>query len=328
MSAASSFEHLEEVFKAYLGKKGQLGDILKGLKDLSPEEKQVIGPLANKAKIAMTEAFEKKKNALAREEVEERIKNEWLDITLPGLKQADFSGPGAVNPFSEFSRRAVEIFKKLGFTIWDGGHVVHDYENFEFLNFPQDHPARDMQDTFFLDDGYLLRTQTSTVQGPILKKQDFPIRAVVPGRCFRNEATDATHEVIFTQLEGVVVDENISVSHLIAMLKHFLKEVFGPQVKTRIRPGYFPFVEPGLELEVDSNTLFGKSEGQEPKWMEVMPCGMIHPHVLKEAGIDHKKYSGFAFGFGLSRLTMLHYGIEDCRLMFAEDAKYLKQFIA
>ncbi len=324
---AQTLSSLEMVEKEYLGKSGALQEILKGLKDMTVEEKKVVGPLVNTAKQELLAHVEEKKQLLAEKAIEEQVANEWLDVTLPGRRQAQFDQEGAQNPFSAFTHKAVEIFERLGFAVWEGDHIVHDYENFQALNFTHDHPARDMQDTFYLDEDVVLRTHTSSMQNKILSRKNYPIRAVVPGRCFRNEATDATHEVIFSQIEGVVVDEHISVSHLIGTLRLFLQEVFGPQVKTRIRPGYFPFVEPGLELEVDAASLYGESYDGDAKWVEVMPCGMIHPNVLREAGIDSSKYAGFAFGFGLTRLAMLDYGIKDARLLFAHDAKFLRQFL-
>ncbi len=321
----TSYEELEVLFKDLLGKNGELSEILKGIKDLSDEDKKSVGPLANGAKLKIEEYFHLKKSALKSAEIATRIQNEILDISLPGKWQPQFDMKGAHNPFALFMDKSINIFSRLGFEVWDGSHIVSDFDCFESLNFKADHPARDMQDTFYVEDGYLLRTHTSALQNKILSTKEFPIRAIAPGKCFRNEATDSTHEVIFSQLEGVVVDEHITVSHLIGTLKYFLKEIFGKEIRSRIRPGYFPFVEPGLELEIDKNELMG-IESNTPKWMEVMPCGMIHPKVLEKAGIDPKKYSGFAFGFGIDRLAMMTYGISDVRMMFSDDKKFLLQF--
>lgn len=324
-----TIEQLEEVYKAYLGKGGQLQEILRGLKDLSPEEKKTVGAHANQVRIEIQNHYEEMQKLMRAKEIEKRIKSERLDTSLPG-KTMYSEMRGVESPFSVFLEECVEVFKRMGFGIWDGKHIVSDYENFEALNFPENHPARAMQDTFYVEGGDLLRTHTSALQNEILKTKDFPIRALVPGKCFRNEATDARHEAIFIQLEGVVVDKDINISHLIGTLEHFLREIFKKDIKTRIRPGYFPFVEPGLELETECLICGGTGDNcrlcKGLGWLEVMPCGMIHPNVLEEAGIDSKEYSGFAFGFGVSRLAQLRYDIEDCRLMFSADPKYLRQF--
>lgn len=323
----SSFENLEEIYKYYLGKEGKLNGILKSLKDLSVEEKKIVGPLANTLRIKIEEAHSVKKAVLEELEIEKQIENGWMDTSLPGKKH-QMKQHGSLSPFAQFSRDSVEIFKNLGFQLWDGNHIVTDFENFESLNFPEDHPAREMQDTFYVEGGSVLRTHTSSMQNAILSTKDFPIRAIVPGKCFRHEATDARHEAIFLQLEGIVVGKGIAVSDLIGTLKHFLDAVFEGDVKTRIRPGYFPFVEPGLELEIDCRVCRGtgcklcKGLG----FIEVMPCGMIHPNVLKHAGIDSNEYSGFAFGFGISRLAQLKYGIADTRMMYSTDPRFMSQF--
>lgn len=328
LEIAQTEEQVDLALKDILGKDGKLQEILKGIKDLPDDQKKMVGPAANALKEEATTLATTKKNSLATAALQAALQETIFDPTMPGRPTVDLSGQGGLSPFTRMADKAVRVFEKLGFTIWDGGDIVNDFENFSALNFPDDHPAREMHDTFYVEQGYLLRTHTSTLQYHILKKKDFPIRAIVPGKCFRNEATDARHEAMFTQLEGVVVDKGITVSHLIATLEHFLKEIFEEDVKTRIRPGYFPFVEPGLELEI--NCLVCKGEGcklcKGLGWIEVMPCGMIHPNVLRGAGVDPQEYSGFAFGFGLSRLTQLKYAISDCRLMFSDDPKYLNQF--
>lgn len=323
---AQTMDLLEDTYKEIVGKTGELSQILKGLKDATLEEKQVVGPLANSARVKIEEEFGKRKHELRVLSVRAKIEQEHIDISLPGRKQHQFSElSGAHNPFDVCMKKCVEVFERCGFEVWDGSHIVSDFDCFGSLNFKEDHPARDMQDTFYVEDGYILRTHTSALQNAILSQKNFPIRAIAPGKCFRNEATDATHEVIFEQLEGVVVDEHSTVSHLIGTLKFFLQQIFEKDISTRIRPGYFPFVEPGLELEIDRNQLFG-IDADKPKWLEVMPCGMIHPEVLRKAGIDPQKYSGFAFGFGITRLAMLTYGMNDVRLMFSGDPAYLTQF--
>jgi len=328
LSSLDSDSGLEEHMKEYLGKSGKLTDVLKGIKDLSDEEKKEIGSEANRIRDVLSKAFEEKKLEIAKKVVATRIESEWMDVTLPGKRMDAYAQRGGLNPFSAFQRECEEIFKKMGFTVWDGPHIVSDYDNFGSLNFPDHHPARDMQDNFFLDHGFLLRAHTSAMQNTILKTKEFPIRAIVPGRVFRNEATDARHEAIFTQLEGIVIDKGITVTHLMAVLQMFVKELFGEDVKFRTRPGYFPFVEPGIELDIDCLVCHGSGCGlcKGLGWTEVMPCGMIHPNVLKEAGIDPLEYSGFAFGFGLSRLTQMKYGIEDVRMLFSSDKRFLDQF--
>ncbi|PIV90094.1 phenylalanine--tRNA ligase subunit alpha [Candidatus Gracilibacteria bacterium CG17_big_fil_post_rev_8_21_14_2_50_48_13] len=328
IESATTSEAIDDIIKGFLGKNGGLGEILKGIKDLPDDQKKLVGPEANKQKDALLSFAEQKKSALAEAALTAALETSTFDPTMPGKKNLNLEQLGGLSPFTRMADKAVRVFEKLGFAVWDGGDIVNDFENFGALNFPDDHPAREMHDTFYVEQGYLLRTHTSTLQYHILKTKDFPIRAIVPGKCFRNEATDARHEAIFTQLEGIVVDTNITVTHLIATLELFLKEIFEEDVKTRIRPGYFPFVEPGLELEIHCLVCHGsgcrlcKGLG----WIEVMPCGMIHPNVLKNAGVDPEKYSGFAFGFGLSRLTQLKYAIADCRLMYADDPKFLGQF--
>lgn len=327
-ASATTEQQVDDCVKEILGKGGALQEILKGIKDLPDEEKKLVGPMANDLKQRVAALAEEKKMLLADAAMEAALNESIFDPTMPGRTTLDLSDQGGLSPFTRMMYKAVRVFEKLGFDVWDGGDIVNDFENFGALNFPDDHPAREMHDTFYVEQGYLLRTHTSTLQHHILKEQKFPIRAIVPGKCFRNEATDARHEAIFTQLEGVVVDTHINVSHLIGTLEHFLQEMFDEPIKTRIRPGYFPFVEPGMELE--TNCLVCKGAGcklcKGLGWIEVMPCGMIHPNVLRGAGVDPEKYSGFAFGFGLSRLTQLKYGIGDCRLMFSDDPKYLKQF--
>ena len=325
---ATTLLALEEIEKEVLGKSGSLNMILKGLKDLSPEERQEVGGEANKVKKEIMDAHSQRKDWLYKQEIERKIAEEWMDVTLPGKKNMLFAEKGGLHPHTIVSEECLKIFKRLGFTVWEGPHIVSDFDNFEAVNVPKDHPARDMQDTFYVEKGFVLRTQTSSMQNTILKTRDFPIRAVVPGRVFRNEATDCRHEATFLQLEGLMVDKGITISHLIWVLQDFLKELFGKDIKFRIRPGYFPFVEPGMELEIYCLVCKGKGCGlcKGIGWTEVMPCGMIHPKVLELAGIDSTEYSGFAFGFGLSRLVQMKYGLEDARMLFSDDMRFLKQF--
>lgn len=328
LGEAVTLSQLEEVEKQVLGKSGSLNMILKGLKDLSPEERGKVGGEANRVKKELVEYFFERKKEIEEKDIEARIATEWMDVTLPGKKDVRFMEKGGLHPHTVVANKCIDIFKRLGFTVWDGPHMVSDFDNFEAVNVPKDHPARDMQDTFYLEKGFVLRTQTSSMQNTILKTKDFPIRAIVPGRVFRNEAVDCRHEATFMQLEGIMVDKGITLANLEWVLQDFLKELFGKDVKFRIRPGYFPFVEPGMELEIDCLVCHGKGCGlcKGLGWTEVMPCGMIHPRVLKLAGIDPKEYSGFAFGFGLSRLVQMKYAIEDVRLLYSDDMRFLKQF--
>lgn len=328
LEKAMTWEALEEVEKSVLGKTGSLNNILKGLKDLSPEEKQSVGGEANRVKKELLDIFFAKKKDIEYKAIEEKVATEWMDVTLPGKKNPTFSEKGGLHPHTTIANECINIFKRLGFAVWEGPHIVSDFDNFEAVNVPKDHPARDMQDTFYLEKGFVLRTHTSSMQNTILKTKEFPIRAIVPGRVFRNEATDCRHEATFMQLEGIMVDKGITLANLEWVLQDFLKELFGKDVKFRIRPGYFPFVEPGMELEIDCLVCHGKGCGlcKGLGWTEVMPCGMIHPRVLELAGIDPNEYSGFAFGFGLSRLVQMKYGIEDARYLFSDDMRFLKQF--
>ena len=325
LESITDLQALEQLDKTYFGRKeGKLNTILKSLKDLSSEEKAVIGPLANTIKGELQIAFEGKKAALENAELEQQLATEKIDVTLPGIPPQK----GSLHPLTQILDECIAIFESLGFTCWDGPEIDSDYHNFQAVNIPEHHPARDMQDTFFLDEGCVLRTQTSAMQNRVLRNSEYPIRAIIPGRVFRNEATDASHDVQFYQLEGIMVDKNISIANLINILKTFLKALFGKEIKFRIRPGYFPFVEPGLEL--DMSCLLCEGNGcamcKYSGWSEVMPCGMIHPNVLKEAGIDSNEYTGFAFGFGITRLAVMKYGIEDVRHLNSGDLRFLRQF--
>lgn len=322
---AQTLDTLETVERSYFGRKeGKLNTILKSLKDLSPEEKAVMGPLANSLKQTMQKAIEQKRATLENALLDEQLRSEKIDTTLPGTKIP----LGSLHPLTQIQEDCISIFESLGFTVWDGPEIDSDYHNFQAVNVPEHHPARDMQDTFFLDDGVVLRTQTSAMQNRVLRNSEFPIRAIIPGRVFRNEATDTSHDTQFYQLEGIMVDKGVSLSNLTYILKTFLKNLFGKEIEFRIRPGYFPFVEPGLELDMSCLLCEGKgcTVCKHTGWSEVMPCGMIHPNVLAEAGIDSNEYTGFAFGFGITRLAIMKYGIEDVRLLNGGDLRFLSQF--
>lgn len=331
LASTPNLVDLDKIRVAYLGKKGSITGLLKGMKDLSHEERKEFGKKVNELKSSVTETIEKKKAELKEKEIEAEIKTmPQFDITTP----ADLTR-GSYHPITLVQRQCETIFKSMGFTVEDYSEVVTDYECFESLNIPKHHPARDMQDTYYLENGQLLKSQTSAAQNAIIKKygkglveNGTPIKAIFPGRCFRNEATDATHENTFFQMEGVMVDKDISISNLIYFMKTMLSEVFRKDIKVRLRPGFFPFVEPGFELDI--NCLICGGEGcpscNRSGWLELCPCGMIHPEVLKEGGIDPEEYTGFAFGLGLTRLVMMKYGVKDIRDLNSGNLKALSQF--
>ena len=331
LSSAGDAQSLESLRVKYLGKKGSITDLLKGMKSLSNEEKKNFGQLVNELKTSAAHSIAEKSEELKKLEIKREIElMPEFDLTIPSKEER-----GSYHPITLVQRECERIFTTMGFNVEDYPEVVTDYECFEAVNVPKDHPARDMQDTYYLENGELLKSQTSAAQNAILKKyrkqlveDGMPIRAIFPGRCFRNEATDATHENTFFQMEGVMVDRNISISNLIYFMKTMLSEVFMRDIKVRLRPGFFPFVEPGFELDI--NCLICGGEGcpscNHSGWLELCPCGMIHPEVLKEGGIDPEKYTGFAFGLGLTRLVMMKYGVKDIRDLNSGSLKALSQF--
>ena len=302
----------------FLGKKSLLSEYMASIKDMSNEDKKIYGPLFNKIKKELEELFSQKL-----EEAENSSSSLDFDPTIPvNLNK------GSIHPITIVGREVTDILKNMGFMILSGPEMDSEYYNFEALNIPKSHPARDMQDTYYLDNGMLLRTQTSALQIRGMKKYGAPLKACAPGRCFRNEDLDACHENTFFQLEGMVIDENISIPNLIYTMEGMLKEVFKKDVKVRLRPGYFPFTEPGFELDCSCTICDGKGcpTCKNSGWLELCPCGMIHPNVLKEGGIDSTKYSGFAFGLGLTRLAMMKYKINDIRVLNSGDLRYLEKF--
>ena len=321
----------DKVRVEFLGKKGSVTSLLKGMKDMSAEERKEFGKEVNELKQEIAQSIEDKAEELKRLEIEAEIESmPKFDITTPA-----FLDRGSYHPITLVQRQCESIFKSMGFTVEDYSEVVTDYECFESVNIPKHHPARDMQDTYYLENGQLLKSQTSAAQNAILRKygnnlkeNGVPIKAIFPGRCFRNEATDATHENTFFQMEGVMVDKDISISNLIYFMETMLSEVFRKDIKVRLRPGFFPFVEPGFELDI--NCLICGGEGcpscGHSGWLELCPCGMIHPEVLKEGGIDPEEYTGFAFGLGLTRLAMMKYGVKDIRDLNSGNLKALSQF--
>lgn len=322
---------IENIRVSYLGKKGSVTDLLKGMKELSNDERKVFGQKVNELKGLVNEKITEKTQELKEKEIQKEIElMPEFDLSMPPVMDR-----GSYHPITLVQRECERIFKSMGFTVEDYSEIVTDYECFESLNIPKHHPARDMQDTYYLTNGQLLKSQTSAAQNAIYKKyrdalvnDGVPIKAIFPGRCFRNEATDACHENTFFQMEGVMVDKNISISNLIYFMKTMLSEVFQKDIKVRLRPGFFPFVEPGFELDI--NCLICGGEGcpscKHSGWLELCPCGMIHPEVLKAGGIDPDEYTGFAFGLGLTRLVMMKYGIKDIRDLNSGSLKTLSQF--
>ena len=322
---------IENIRVSYLGKKGSVTDLLKGMKELSNDERKAFGQKVNELKGLVNEKISEKTQELKEKEIQKEIElMPEFDLSMPPKMDR-----GSYHPITLVQRECERIFKSMGFTVEDYSEIVTDYECFESLNIPKHHPARDMQDTYYLTNGQLLKSQTSAAQNAIYKKyrdalvnDGVPIKAIFPGRCFRNEATDACHEHTFFQMEGVMVDKNISISNLIYFMKTMLSEVFQKDIKVRLRPGFFPSVEPGFELDI--SCLICGGEGcpscKHSGWLELCPCGMIHPEVLKAGGIDPDEYTGFAFGLGLTRLVMMKYGIKDIRDLNSGNLKTLSQF--
>ena len=322
---------IENIRVSYLGKKGSVTDLLKGMKELSNDERKVFGQKVNELKGLVNQKITEKTQELKEKEIQKEIElMPEFDLSMPPVMDR-----GSYHPITLVQRECERIFKSMGFTVEDYSEIVTDYQCFESLNIPKHHPARDMQDTYYLTNGQLLKSQTSAAQNAIYKKyrdalvnDGVPIKAIFPGRCFRNEATDACHENTFFQMEGVMVDKNISISNLIYFMKTMLSEVFQKDIKVRLRPGFFPFVEPGFELDI--SCLICGGEGcpscKHSGWLELCPCGMIHPEVLKAGGIDPDEYTGFAFGLGLTRLVMMKYGIKDIRDLNSGSLKTLSQF--
>lgn len=313
----------------YIGKQGPLSDVMKNLKDATPEERKTIGAKANEVKGAIEELVGKKMLELEVQEINANLAKDKVDVSLTdsvlekGLQAAGY------HPVTIIQKEIEDIFISMGFEVLDGPHIEDDYHNFEALNIPDTHPARDMQDTFwFADKKHLLRTHTSTIQVRGMKTRKPPFRFVGPGKVFRSERTDASHEMCFHQLEGMMVGEDVSVGNLIYFMKTLLTEIFKREVEVRLRPGFFPFVEPGFELDIKCLICGGKgcSVCKQVGWVELLPCGMVHPNVLRHGGIDPEKNSGFAFGLGLDRLVMMRYGIDDIRHLHGADLRFNSQF--
>jgi len=315
---------LEAVRVDVLGRKGSLAQFSKEFGKLSADERPRAGQALNAAKASLEAAFEGKKAAFDRSVLESRLRAEWVDLTLP----APGPRPGSLHPVTQIQSEIEDLFTSLGFAVLDGPEVETEYHNFDALNIPPEHPARDMQDTFWLEGGNLLRTHTSPVQVRGMERLGPPLRMIAPGRTFRNEEVDASHEHTFYQLEGMMVDRNVSVAHLIYFMKTLLSAVFRREVTVRLRPGFFPFVEPGFELDVQCLICGGPGcpVCKQSGWVELLPCGLVHPNVLRMSGIDPDQWGGFAFGLGLTRLAMMRYGIDDIRLLQSGDLRFLSQF--
>ena len=325
VASASTAADLETVRVDVLGRKGgALAEISKGLGKLSPEERKSIGQKLNSVKQSLEAALDAKKQQFDDAALQRRLEGEWLDLTLP----APGVRPGSLHPLTQVQNELEDLFVSLGFTVFDGPEVETEWHNFDALNIPADHPARDMQDTFWLSNGHLLRTHTSPVQVRGMQKLGPPLRMIAPGRVFRNEEVDASHEHTFYQLEGMMVDRDVSVANLIYFMKTMLSGIFHRDVTVRLRPGYFPFVEPGFELDIQCLICGGPGCAvcKYSGWVELLPCGLVHPNVLRLSGIDPEQWGGFAFGLGLTRLVMMRYGIDDIRLLQGGDLRFLQQF--
>lgn len=316
-------DDLNNLRTMFVGKNGHLTTCMKLIKDMSVEDKKAFGIGVNILKDEVNKGLEDKKLELENLQIENELKSmPKVDLTTPSNENK-----GSLHPVTIIQERLVNIFRGMGFTIEDGNEVETEYNNFEAVNIPKFHPARDMQDTFYLNNGQVLKTHTSASQNRIMRKYGAPLKAIFPGRCFRNEELDASHENTFFQMEGMMVDKNVSISNLIYFMKTMLSEIFEKEVDVRLRPGFFPFVEPGFEL--DSSCPYCGGKGcrvcKNSGWIELCPCGMIHPNVLKMGGIDPEEYQGFAFGLGLSRLVMMTYGFNDIRHLNGKDLKILEQ---
>ena len=324
LKAIDSTAALEEIRVKYLGKKGELTSVLRGMGALSQEERPVIGQLANQVREFIEQELESAKSRMNEFELEKKIQEEKIDVTIPGRRH----GLGKYHPLTTVLDELKDIFIGMGFQIAQGPDVEYDYYTFEALNIPKNHPARDTQDTFYINDNIVLRTQTSPVQVRVMEKTKPPIRIIAPGRVYRSDTVDATHSPVFHQIEGLVVDKGITMGDLKGTLEVFVKKLYGEDVSVRFRPHHFPFTEPSAELDISCFVCGGKGcrvcKGEG--WIEILGCGMVHPKVLSNCGIDPEIYSGFAFGIGLERIVMRRYDINDLRLFFENDARFIRQF--
>ena len=324
IEASKSEKDLQEQKVKYLGKKGELTVVLRGMGKLAPEERPQIGSLVNQIRDELESLIQKKEKEFKQQELQRKLETEKIDVTEPSKK----INLGSIHPITQIINEVEEIFLGMGYQIADGPEVEKAIYNFDKLNTPPDHPARDIQDTFYITEDILLRSQTSPVQARVMEKQKPPIKIICPGAVYRSDSVDATHSPVFHQIEGLVIDKNIAMTDLKGTLEMFAKKCLGENTKIRFRPHHFPFTEPSAEADVSCFVCGGKGcrVCKQEGWIELLGCGMVHPNVLKNCGIDPEEYSGFAFGFGVERIAMAKFGIEDMRLLYENDIRFLKQF--
>lgn len=323
-----TIDEIEALRVNVLGRKGELTNILRSLGTMTPEERGEIGKLSNEIKVKLESAIDVRKAELEQAFINQKIAGDFIDVTLSNPQETKTFDRGFLHPLSQYQYEIEDIFTSMGFDVLDGPEAETEHYNFEALNIPKHHPARDMQDTFWTEDGNLLRTHTSAIQVRGMENRKPPFKIIGPGRVFRYEATDASHENTFYQVEGMMIDKNISVANLIYFMKTLLREIFKRDVQVRLRPGFFPFVEPGFELDINCQICGGKGcpVCKQSGWVELLPCGLVHPNVLKSGGINPDEWGGFAFGLGLNRLIMMRYGITDIRHFLSGDIRFVKQF--
>lgn len=324
IEATTTLEALNDLRVAYLGKKGEITSLLKSMKDLSAEERPKFGQMVNDVRGLLEEKLDSVKETLSKAARDAQLKREVIDVTLPAKKNSI----GHRHPNDIVLDEVEKIFVGMGYEVVEGPEVEYDYYNFEALNIPANHPAKDEQDTFYINDKIVLRTQTSPVQVRVMEKGKLPIRMIAPGRVYRSDEVDATHSPCFHQIEGLVIDKNITFADLKGTLAEFARELFGESTRVKFRPHHFPFTEPSAEVDVTCFKCGGKGcrMCKGSGWIEILGCGMVHPHVLEMSGINPEEYSGFAFGVGLERITLLKYEIDDMRLLYENDTRFLKQF--
>ncbi len=324
VAKSTTLAEIEEIRIKYLGKKGELTALLKQMGSLSPEERPVVGQLVNEAKAEVDELIAVRSEELKKAATEQKLKEETIDITMPAKKGT----VGHLHPLNSVLNNMIDIFQSMGFDVVDGPEVETEHYCFEALNVPADHPARDMQDTFYLTENFLLRTQTSAAQIRVMENRKPPIRIICPGRVFRADEVDATHSPVFHQIEGLVVDKGVTMCDLKGVLEQFAREIYGKDTAVKFRPSFFPFTEPSVEVDVTCSECGGKGcrVCKGSGWIEILGAGMVHPNVLRNCGIDPEEYSGFAFGIGLDRLTTTSHKISDIRLLFENDKRFLEQF--
>lgn len=327
INSAESISEVERIRVNYLGKKGELTSVLKGMKDVSPEERPVIGKKANEVRDELTTVLTRKRERLEKEEMDRQLEKETIDVTLPGRQVTK----GQTHVLTQIMEDIEDLFLGMGYQIIEGSEVESDYYNFERVNLPQNHPARDMQDTFYITSDILLRTHTSPIQARTLEQHDFskgPLKMISPGKVYRRDTDDATHSHQFHQIEGMVIDENITMADLKGTLELLAKKMFGEEREIRLRPSYFPFTEPSVEVDVSCFKCGGTGCNvcKKTGWIEILGAGMTHPNVLEMSGVDSSKYGGFAFGLGPDRIAMLKYGVDDIRNFYLNDQRFLKQF--